>query len=184
MSDPFLAYIEPVLGKEGGFSDHPSDRGGATMWGITEAVARAFGYQGPMRGMPRNTAIDIYRARYWTQPSFDRIAEIDAPLGAALLDIGINMGQAAAGKMLQRLLNVLNGRGVFYGNLTVDGACGAMTRAALNSLIQKRGPRARVVLLRGVRALQAGRYVEICEANPTQEDFAWGWLSGRAFADD
>jgi len=29
--------------------------------------------------------------------------------------------------------------------------------------------------------LQATRYVEIAEGDPKQEDFAWGWLSGRAF---
>lgn len=32
--------IDAVIAREGGFSDHPADRGGATRWGITEAVAR------------------------------------------------------------------------------------------------------------------------------------------------
>jgi lysozyme family protein len=38
--------IEEVIGREGGYSNHPADRGGATRWGITEAVARAHGYRG------------------------------------------------------------------------------------------------------------------------------------------
>ena len=46
--------IEDLIEREGGekFTDHPSDRGGPTRWGVTEAVARAFGYEGDMRTMP------------------------------------------------------------------------------------------------------------------------------------
>src|SRR3546814_18305690 len=32
--------IEATIGKEGGYSNHPADNGGPTMWGITERVAR------------------------------------------------------------------------------------------------------------------------------------------------
>ena len=31
--------IDDVIGREGGYSDHPADKGGPTKWGITEAVA-------------------------------------------------------------------------------------------------------------------------------------------------
>jgi Glycosyl hydrolase 108 len=41
--------IDDVIGREGGYSNHPADRGGATRWGVTEAVARAHGYRGDMR---------------------------------------------------------------------------------------------------------------------------------------
>lgn len=34
------AMIEATIGKEGGYVNHDDDRGGATRWGITEAVAR------------------------------------------------------------------------------------------------------------------------------------------------
>ena len=33
--------IEGILGKEGGYVDHPSDKGGPTRWGITQTTARA-----------------------------------------------------------------------------------------------------------------------------------------------
>ena len=33
--------VDGLIAREGGFVDHPADRGGATNWGITEAVARA-----------------------------------------------------------------------------------------------------------------------------------------------
>jgi hypothetical protein len=48
--------IDEVISREGGYVDHPADRGGPTMFGITEAVARANGYDGPMRNLPRATA--------------------------------------------------------------------------------------------------------------------------------
>lgn len=38
--------IEGILGKEGGYVDHPSDKGGPTRWGITQTIARAHGYTG------------------------------------------------------------------------------------------------------------------------------------------
>ncbi|HGV4401999.1 TPA: glycosyl hydrolase 108 family protein, partial [Klebsiella pneumoniae] len=41
--------IEGILGKEGGYVDHPSDKGGPTRWGITQTIARAHGYTGDMR---------------------------------------------------------------------------------------------------------------------------------------
>lgn len=44
--------IEGILGKEGGYVDHPSDKGGPTRWGITQTTARAHGYTGDMRNLP------------------------------------------------------------------------------------------------------------------------------------
>jgi lysozyme family protein len=35
--------IDRLIAREGGYVDHPADRGGATRWGITVAVARANG---------------------------------------------------------------------------------------------------------------------------------------------
>ena len=65
---PFLdrpACVAFVLAREGGYSNHPADKGGETNWGITVAVARAHGYAGPMRAMPKATALAIYDAIYW-----------------------------------------------------------------------------------------------------------------------
>ena len=32
--------VDAVIERDGGYANHPSDRGGPTCWGITEAVAR------------------------------------------------------------------------------------------------------------------------------------------------
>jgi lysozyme family protein len=46
--------VDALIEREGGYVRHPADRGGPTCFGITEAVARAHGYAGPMRQLPRS----------------------------------------------------------------------------------------------------------------------------------
>ena len=60
----FDAALGQVLLHEGEFSDDPHDLGGATRYGITEAVAREVGYRGDMREFPLDVAKRIYRERY------------------------------------------------------------------------------------------------------------------------
>jgi lysozyme family protein len=76
----FTRAIESVIGREGRYSADPTDRGGATAWGITEAVARAEGWTGAMAELPREAAVGIYSRRYWLAPGLDRIAALDAAL--------------------------------------------------------------------------------------------------------
>ena len=94
--------IDAAIGREGGFSDNPADRGGATRWGITERVARANGYAGDMRALPRETAAAIYRRLYWQRPGYDRVAAAMPLIAAELFDTGINMGPKVATGFLQR----------------------------------------------------------------------------------
>lgn len=178
-ADPFLEYIGPTLSTEGGYANDPLDAGGETKWGITAARARAAGYTGPMRQMPRQAAIEIYKLFYWRQPGFDVVHAVDAPIGLLLLDLGVNFGQAVAGRFLQRALNVLNLNGTLYPDLVADGACGAMTISALKGFCAARGKEGRRVLLGMIRAQGSVRYVEIAEAKPTQERFEWGWQLAR-----
>lgn len=179
MADAFDRLIGGVLGREGGYVNHPNDPGGETNWGVTVGVARANGYQGKMRDMTRDQAVAIYRRRYWTGPGYDAICAISEPIAEELFDTGINMGPAIASQMLQRVLNGLNRRGADYADLKVDGEAGAATRAALKALIAKRGAEAVTVVLRGLNSLQGARYIEIAEGRPASEDFLFGWLRTR-----
>ena len=65
------SLIDAVLDREGGYTNHPADRGGETNHGITAAVARANGYAGTMRDLPLDTALTIYRKLYWLAPRFE-----------------------------------------------------------------------------------------------------------------
>ncbi|WCP14477.1 hypothetical protein sphantq_02923 [Sphingobium sp. AntQ-1] len=174
--------IDEVIRREGGYVNHPNDRGGPTNWGITQQVARAYGYAGDMQALPRSAAVNIYKTRYWTGPKFDQVAALCPAIGDELFDTGINMGTGAAGKFLQRALNVLNRGAVDYPDLTVDGNVGPMTLAALKAYMAKRGVAGGEVLRKALDGLQCARYVEIAEASQSQEAFAYGWIANRVGA--
>ena len=81
---------------KGDLSIIPTIAGGATRFGVTEAVARAHGYRGAMRYLPRDEALSIYRRIYWLRPRFDAVAERAPRIAAELFDTGVNMGPAVA----------------------------------------------------------------------------------------
>lgn len=172
-------YIDDVIEREGDYVDHPSDRGGPTRWGVTEAVARAFGYDGPMEDLPQDTARAIYRRRYWDEPGFGKVAKVSEAIADELFDTGVNMGTGKPVEFLQRALNTLNLRGRLYPDLAVDGRIGSMTVAALGKLMARRGRDGELVVLRLLNAQQAVRYMEIAENRESQENFMYGWLLHR-----
>ncbi|KTW01856.1 glycoside hydrolase family 108 protein [Sphingomonas sanguinis] len=171
--------IAQVIAREGDYSDHPADRGGATRFGISEAVARADGYAGPMRRLPLARAEAIYRRLYWAAPGFDRVAERAPRLAAELFDTGVNMGTGVAAAFLQRALNALNRGERDYPDLVADGRIGATTLAALDAFLRYRGAAGETVLLKAVEALQGERYLRLAERRPANEAFLYGWLADR-----
>ena len=112
------AIIEDLIDREGGFVSNPADRGGPTCFGITEAVARAHGYAGPMRQLPREEAARIYKRLYWLRPDFDQVASRNNGLAKELFGTGVNMGPAVAITFLQRALTALNRNARDYADLT------------------------------------------------------------------
>ena len=172
--------IDELIEREGGFVDHPADKGGPTCWGITEAVARAHGYRRAMRNLPRAEAAAIYRRLYWLRPRLDAVAERSAALAAELFDTGANMGPAVAVSFLQRALTALNRNGRDYPDLTPDGRVGPATLAALDGFFAARGVKSgETVLLRALEALQGERYIRLAERRPANEAFLYGWLANR-----
>jgi lysozyme family protein len=112
--------VDGVIDREGGYTNHPADHGGPTCFGISEAVARANGYRGPMRQLPRDEAAAIYRRLYWLRPRFDQVAQRSGRIAAELFDTGVNMGPAVAVTFLQRALTALNRNAKDYGNYIHD----------------------------------------------------------------
>lgn len=177
--DTITALLNALIEREGGYCDHPADRGGPTNWGITQAVARANGYAGDMRALPRAEAERIYRALYWEKPRFDSIAPLAPQIAAELFDAGVNMGPPVAVRFLQRALNALNREQRDYPDLVPDGAIGSATRAALSRFISVRGPKGAAVLLKAMHALRGERYIALAEDRPANEAFVYGWLAHR-----
>ncbi len=171
--------IDEVIGREGGYSNHPADRGGATRWGVTEKVARAHGYRGEMRHFPRDEAVTVYRRLYWLRPGIDRVAEYAPLIAAELFDTGVNMGPGVATGFLQRALNALNRNATDYPDIALDRKIGSQTLGALRGLLRRRGASGEKVLLKAIEALQGERYIALAERRPGNEAFLYGWLANR-----
>jgi lysozyme family protein len=115
-----LAAWRDVVGAEGGYSDDPADPGGETMYGITERVARAHGYQGAMRDLPQSTAEAIGYDEYWRPYFLDKLGP---SLAAQVFDAIYNSGPENPVKWLQASCNVKQ-----------DGVIGPITLAAANAV--------------------------------------------------
>lgn len=171
--------LDGLIQREGGYVNNPADRGGPTCWGITEAVARANGYTGPMKDMPQSVARDIYRRRYWIRPGFSNVAQHSEAIADELLDTGVNMGTDIAGQFLQRCLNVLNLEAKLFPDLKPDGEVGSVTLLALAKYLAARKTDGERVLLTALNCLQGARYIAIAEQRASQETFVFGWLRER-----
>lgn len=116
----FLTAFEKLLKHEGGFSNHKDDKGGATRYGVTEAVAREAGYRGDMRELPLDLAQRIYKDKYWDAVQ----AELLPPdVRYIVFDGAVNSGVAQSAKWLQRACGAKD-----------DGVIGPQTIRAANSL--------------------------------------------------
>lgn len=173
------AVIERLIGVEGKYSNHPSDPGGETMWGITVGEARDNGYTGQMKTMPRELAKQIYYNKYLVKPGILLVSEVNGDIAEELFDTGVNMGTSIPGLFLQRALNVLNVQGTLYPDLLVDGSIGPATIRALKAYLSKRGQEGISVILTMLNVLQGYRYIEIAERKETSEDFMFGWYRAR-----
>lgn len=116
----FDEAFDRLIGHEGGYSDNPADPGGKTMWGITERVARSWGYTGDMRNLPRSVAKEIYQALYWNKV---RAEEIPEAVRFDVFDTAVNSGVTQAVKLLQRAAGAVD-----------DGVLGPKTLAAARTM--------------------------------------------------
>ncbi len=169
--------INEVIEREGGYVNHPNDRGGPTRYGVTEVKAREHGYQGDMKNYPVEFAFAVYDADFWQRLKLDDVADYSPELAMQLFDFGVNSGTGRAAKHLQRLLNSLNNRGQYYQDIKVDGGIGSRTLKALSGFHRKRGGDGLVVLTESLNGLRIAFCVGITEDNESQEVFAFGWLS-------
>lgn len=110
--DAFDKCWEFTLGVEKGFFDDPV--GGPTMYGVTQRVARAWGYPGDMRHLPLEMAKNIARKEY-----FDKYqcGQLPTPFALLVFDTAYHGGKPV--RWLQEAIGT-----------TPDGIIGAKTVAA------------------------------------------------------
>ncbi|GIU67158.1 glycoside hydrolase family 108 protein [Candidatus Phycosocius spiralis] len=99
----FLELLPRILKHEGGFVDHPKDPGGATNFGVTQAVYDSFRRNAklPIQSVANikyNEVSSIYKLMYW-----DAIRGDNLPVGVdyAVLDLAVNSGVHRAIRYLQ-----------------------------------------------------------------------------------
>ena len=115
--------IDDILQREGGFVNHPNDRGGPTNFGITMRTLAAWRSPPPIdisdvRSLKADEAKQIYSTNYYTRPKLDKLP---ARIQPVMFDMSINHGPATAVKLLQQFLKD-NGW-----NCSVDGGIGDET---------------------------------------------------------
>jgi lysozyme family protein len=120
-----------LLVHEGGYSNHPSDPGGPTNWGITIFDARAYWRKDAtatdVRDMPVEVAKDIYRSKYWGAMRCD---ELPAGVDYAAFDYGVNSGIGRSGRVLRRVLGLSDETGA-----VTDAVIAAARRRSASAVI-------------------------------------------------
>ena len=166
-----MKTIDDLIEREGGYVNHPNDRGGPTKYGITQNTAREHNYFGSMIDLPKELAERIYLESYYIGTKIHLLTL--PPLREELLDSAVLHGPSQAIKWLQTAVNKLSDA-----SLTVDGILGYNSRSATEAYLlhnKKRG--GDVVLIRALNCLQGEFMLSLPDAY--SKPFIFGWLSHR-----
>lgn len=161
--------IDDIIRREGGYVNHPNDRGGPTNFGITQAtLSNWLGRPATIddvKRLKRIAAKKIYKERYFSGPGIDRMP---VAIQDFMTDAAVNHGPGRAIRMLQ---SVLNASGFPAG--PVDGLCGPATLRACDKAQDKMGPWLLSALVEQRRMF----YYLIVQRDPSQEAFLAGWMN-------
>jgi len=160
----FKKRVEKVIQLEGGYVDHEADRGGATKYGITEKLAKKYGYEGDMKNLSIPKAKEIYRMAFWEKYGLNEIDHEE--VASRVFSFGINAGMSTAIRKLQEGYNLLTDS-----DIAEDGIIGPETLGVINNF-DKSGR-----ILDTLKALQAEYYLDIVRNDFSQHVFLAGWLN-------
>jgi lysozyme family protein len=160
MTDNFPACLAFTLQHEGGFSDRPADRGGATNMGITAStLASWYGHAvttQQVETLPQAVAAQIYQSRYWQTVN---AAALPPGLDLMVFDFGVNHGPESSVMRLQGLL------GLQQDGIIGPQTLGAIKAHALNWIIATLG------------YSQQTFYNQLAQDDPEEAEFLAGWLA-------
>ncbi|MFA7466962.1 MAG: glycosyl hydrolase 108 family protein [Desulfotomaculaceae bacterium] len=198
MADFKTAY-RATMDFEGSYNDDPRDLGGETWkgvsrkmnpdwegWLVVDLIKRSVAKRDLDRMLNadeelEDMLLEFYKAQYWDPLSLDQVKEQE--IAGEIFDTAVNQGVIKAAKYFQEGLNLLNNNQLHYSDLVVDGHIGPATLKAYSAYMltanfsgrsRERNVRTMLKVLNG---LQFERYVEICELNPKQEVYFYGWIN-------
>ena len=156
----FKEYAPKLMELEGGFVDHPDDRGKATNMGVTiDTYKRYCGEEKTVKdllNMSYGTWCNIMKDLYWDKCLADKID--NQAVAEITVDWCVNSG-------LQGLRKVQEIAGV-----KPDGIAGPKTLAAINDANQQE-------LFDRIKSARTLFYENIVKKNPSQRVFLKGWLN-------
>lgn len=165
MTTRFATALALVLKHEGGFVDHPHDKGGATNKGITQSVYDIWraGHGLQARSVKEIEDIEvsaIYLDRYWL---VGKCNQMPPPLDYVHFDGCVNHGPKQAAKFLQRALGVED-----------DGLIGPKTLAA----VRQDDAAGRIEdICSSIVDQREDFYGKLTTRDPRQKSFIRGWLA-------
>ncbi len=161
--------INHILLLEGGYANHPEDRGGATKHGITLAtLTNHLGRQATnqdIKQLTKKQAADIYEQHYYHYPRIDQLPHLLQPI---MLDMAINHGCKTAIKLMQTQLKTDN-----YPVGAIDGIIGKKTKAASQQARDQEG----IHYINKLIERRIQHYKAIVKNDPTQKKFYNGWMN-------
>ena len=170
--------VDDILDREGGFSDHPNDKGGATNHGISLRYALGIGLDLNGDGetdkddialvTPEEAAV-LYKQDFFYGPRIHLLPEC---LHAQMFDISVNSGGFRAIQLLQKALNGANLPAIIE-PLVVDGRMGPKTRREAEAFVRDLGCKAVNNFLVYERIWF---YQRIILNDPTQGVMREGWM--------
>lgn len=177
MADYNIAH-KLTHGAEGGEVDHPDDRGGHTIFGVTEKTfkywCKHFGNNGSIQPKEFNkitpaVAKIVGYDMFWNTV---RCTELKSQKVAnELYDMSFNHGPGRAGKILQKAINKFH-RALDRPKLKVDGKIGPVTIGAVNRITGKYNTQF-------FNCINGQRFVFFCwlvVIRPSQWKFFIGWM--------
>ena len=97
----FETAVQYTIEEEGGFSDHPDDRGGATKFGISIGFMRRIDPDvttEDIAGLSLEEAKDLYKVHFWDRIRGD---DLQPPMALLTFDMAVTSGQGDAVRTLQ-----------------------------------------------------------------------------------
>lgn len=170
-------------GHEGGYSNHPSDRGGETYrgisrrywpgwegWKIIDRQKQIPGFPGNLESLSglSEMVAHFFKDNFWNELSLGKLNS--QALAEELYDTAVNLSAGRAAIFFQKALNLTNRCGTDYPDLKEDGIIGPVTINTANRHKQIEN------VIKTVNILQGAHYIRQCELLPSQEEFFNGWL--------
>jgi lysozyme family protein len=198
MSEFRIAY-DKTMSNEGQYSNDPRDLGGETWkgvarkmhpnwdgWAIIDQIKRSVITSDLSRILRDDEELEemvqaFYKAEFWNKMLLDQVK--DQEVANELFESAVNQGAFTVSRHFQQALNLLNNNEKHYSDIADDGHIGSATLKAYAAFMLtanfpgRSTERNTQTLLKVMNGLQFQRYTEICESNPVQEVYFYGWIN-------